>query len=48
MAKSYLIFNKFESTEEIKKKIDDISADQILEAANDILDESKLFSLTYI
>jgi len=48
MAKSYMIFNKFESTEEIKKKIDAISADQIIEAANDILDESKLFRLTYI
>lgn len=48
MAKSYLIFNKFESLEEIKKKIDIITADHILETANDILDESKLFSLTYI
>jgi predicted Zn-dependent peptidase len=48
MAKSYMIFNKFESTEEIKKKVDVITADQILDAANDILDESKLFSLTYI
>ena len=48
MAKSYMIFNKFDSTEEIKKKIDAINADQIIEAANDILDESKLFRLTYI
>jgi predicted Zn-dependent peptidase len=48
MAKSYMIFDKFESTEEIKKKIDAITGDQILETANDILDESKLFRLTYI
>ena len=48
MAKSYMIFNKFDSTEEIKKKIDAINADQLIEAANDILDESKLFRLTYI
>jgi predicted Zn-dependent peptidase len=48
MAKSYLIFNKFDSLEETKKKIDHITADQILGIANDILDENKLFNLTYI
>ncbi|RQW03169.1 MAG: insulinase family protein [Calditrichaeota bacterium] len=48
MAKSFMIFDKFESTEEIKEKIDVITADQILEAANEILDEKNLFSLTYI
>lgn len=48
MAKSCMIFNKFESLEEIKKKIDVITADQILEIADDILDENKLFRLTYI
>lgn len=48
MAKSYMIFNKFDSLEEIKKKIDAITAEQILEIANDLLDESKSFSLTYI
>jgi predicted Zn-dependent peptidase len=48
MAKSYMVFNKFESTEEVRKKIEAITADQILEVANEILDESKLFSLTYV
>jgi len=48
LAKSYMIFNKFESLEEIKEKIDAITAEQLLETANDILDDKKLFSLTYI
>ena len=48
MAKSYMIFNKFESLEEIKNKIDVITAEKLVETANDILDENKLFSLTYI
>jgi len=48
MAKSYMIFNKFDSLEELKNKIDIVTAVKILETANDILDESKLLSLTYI
>jgi predicted Zn-dependent peptidase len=48
MAKSYMIFNKFENLEEIRNKIDVITAEKLVETANDILDENKLFSLTYI
>jgi len=48
MARSYLIFNKANSLQEIRKKIDRVTADQILEIANEILDENKLFFLTYI
>ncbi len=48
MAKSYLIFNRFDSLEEIRKKIDAITADQLIEIANEILDEKNLSSLTYI
>lgn len=48
MAKSYLIFNKVDSLEEIRGKIDLITTSQILEIANEVLDENKLFCLTYI
>jgi predicted Zn-dependent peptidase len=48
LAKSYLIFNKVDNLEEIRKKIDAITTGQILEIANEILDENKLFCLTYI
>ena len=48
MAKSYLIFNKVDSLEEIRRKIDAITPGQILEIANEVLDEEKLFCLTYI
>ncbi|KPK82712.1 MAG: zinc protease [Bacteroides sp. SM23_62_1] len=48
MAKSYLIFNKVDSLEEIRRKIDAITTGQILEIANEILTENKLFCLTYI
>jgi len=48
MAKSYLIFNKVDSLEEIRKKIDILSAGQILEIANEVLNENKLFCLTYL
>jgi len=48
MAKSYLIFNKVDSLEEIRKKIDAVTASQILEIANEILDEKKLFGLSYV
>jgi hypothetical protein len=43
-----MIFNKFENLEEIRNKIDVITAEKLVETANDILDENKLFSLTYI
>jgi predicted Zn-dependent peptidase len=48
MAKSYMIFNKFESLEEIKEKIDAVTSEQLLETANEVLDNNKLFTLTYI
>lgn len=48
MAKSYLIFNKVDSLEEIRKKINAVTTSQILEIANEILDENKLFCLTYV
>lgn len=47
MAKSFLIFNKFDSLEEIGEKIEKITAEQILDIANDILDERKLSKMVY-
>ena len=47
MAKSYLVYNKIDGLKEIGKKIDAVSADEILEIANEILDVKQLSSLTY-
>jgi predicted Zn-dependent peptidase len=47
MAKSYLIFNKFDSLEETGKKIDNITAEQINGIANEIFTESRLSRLAY-
>ena len=48
MAKSLLVYNKIDSLEEIGKKIDGISSGEILEIANEILDEKRLSFLTYL
>jgi predicted Zn-dependent peptidase len=48
MAKSYLVYNKFDDLNEIGKKIDRITAEEILEISNEVLDKEKLSSLTYI
>ena len=48
MAKSYLVYNKFDDLVEIGKKIDRITAEEILEIANEVLDNAKLSSLTFI
>jgi predicted Zn-dependent peptidase len=48
MAKSYLVYHKFDDLIEIGKKIDRITAVEIQEIANEVLDPSKLSSLTYI
>ena len=47
MAKSHLIYNKFDSIEKISKKIEKITSEQILEIANDILVTDKLSSLIF-
>jgi predicted Zn-dependent peptidase len=47
MIKSYLVYDKIDSLEEIGRKIDGISSSEILEIANEILDVNKLSSLTY-
>ena len=48
MAKSYLVYNKFDDLNEIGIKIDRITAEEILEISNEVLDKEKLSSLTYL
>jgi len=47
MGKSLMIFDKIESLEEIGKKIESITSQQLLEIANDVLDADKLSYLMY-
>ena len=47
LGKSLLTFNKIESIEHICKKIDDITAEHLLEISNDIFEPSKLSTLIY-
>lgn len=47
MAKSYLIFNNYDSLQQTTKKIETVNAQDILEMANDVLDFSKLSTLIY-
>lgn len=47
LGKSLLTFNKIESIEQICRKIDDITAEQLLEISNDVFDPAKLSTLIY-
>lgn len=47
MAKSYLVYNRVDGLDEIGRKIDAVSSVEILEIANEVLDEKQLSSLTY-
>ncbi len=47
IGKSYLLYNKVDSLEEIFKKITAITAKQLLEVANEILNKNNLSSLLY-
>ena len=47
IAKSHLIYDKVQSIEELLHEMEQITAVQVMEAANEILDESKLSTLTY-
>jgi predicted Zn-dependent peptidase len=47
MGKSFLHFNKYDDLPEVYKKIDALTASQLLEIANEIWDENKLFRLIY-
>ena len=47
MGKSILIFDRFDSLEETGRKIEAITAQQLLEVANEVLDPDKLSYLIY-
>jgi len=47
LGKSLLVFNKIDTIEEICKKIDSVTAFELLETANDIFDPPKLSTLIY-
>jgi predicted Zn-dependent peptidase len=47
LGKSLLSFNKIESIEQICKKIDDITSEQLLEISNEIFEPAKLSTLIY-
>jgi len=47
MGKTLLVFNKIDSLEEIRRKIEAITALQIMETANEILDPNRLSVLKY-
>ena len=47
LGKSILTFNKAESTETVVNKIEAVSASQILETANEILNKDNLSTLIY-
>lgn len=47
LGKSLLVFNKIDTIEDICKKIDSITASELLETANDIFEPEKLSTLIY-
>jgi len=47
LGKSLLLFNTIEDLSEVNKKINDITAEEILDVANEILDKNKLSMLVF-
>ncbi len=47
LGKSLLVFNKIETIEEICKKIDNVTASELLETANDIFEPAKMSTLIF-
>jgi len=47
LGKSIMLFNRFDSMEAIGKKIEEITADNLIETANEILDPAKLSMLIF-
>jgi len=47
LGKSFLHYNRYDSLPEVYEKIDALTANQLLEIANEVFDESKLFSLIF-
>jgi len=47
MGKSILLYNKVDELQEIYEKINKISAEELIDIANDVFDENQLSTLTY-
>lgn len=47
LGKSLLIFNKIDSIDDLCRKIDEVTASELLETANDIFDPDKMSTLIY-
>ncbi len=47
LGKAILLFNKYDSMEEVSKKINAVSAEEILEVANEVLDTNNLSMLIF-
>jgi predicted Zn-dependent peptidase len=47
LGRSYLLFNKVDSLQDISEKIEAITANEIMDISNEILDENKLSLLVY-
>jgi predicted Zn-dependent peptidase len=47
LGKSLLVFNKIDSIEDVCGKIDNVTASEILETANEIFETNKLSTLIY-
>ena len=47
LGKSFLHYNRYDSLPETYKKLDALTAGQLLEIANEVFDESRLFSLIF-
>lgn len=47
LGKSILLFNRYDSMEAIAKKIEEITADQLIDTANEVLDASQLSMLIF-
>jgi predicted Zn-dependent peptidase len=47
LGKSFLRFNKYDDLTEVYRKIDALTANQLLEIANEIYNENRLFTLIY-
>ncbi|WP_106831972.1 M16 family metallopeptidase [Parabacteroides pacaensis] len=47
MGKSYLHYNHYDTLPEVYRKVEQVTAEQLLEVANEIFDPDKMFSLLY-
>lgn len=48
LGKSYLMYNRVDTLEEVYKSIESVTAEELLEISNEVFDPSKLSTLTYL